>query len=310
MAGASATAAPATPWRHGRLRGAGLPWARPRLLFGRMYEDPAIELGALPACGRILCVASAGDVAMALARSGREVTAVDVNPAQIAYLHGRLHGQPARAGTADRLMGLVRAALRPAGWHRRLLEEFCDLDDPAEQVRLWRERLATPAVHRLAALATSRPALGLAYERRFVTVSPARLGPALLGRVEAGLARHPNRPNPWARLLFLGRWPDEPPGSARLGLVTGDVAAYLEGAPAGSFDGFALSNVLDGPGPAYRRRLLAAVRRAARPGAVAVLRTLGAPRSPADAGRAPEDRALLWGGIAVWRVEAATEVPR
>jgi Protein of unknown function (DUF3419) len=308
MTGADGTAAPATPWRHGRLRAAARPWARPRLLFGRMYEDPAIELAALPAGGRILCVASAGDVAMALARAGREVTAIDVNPAQIAYVERRLRGEPATAGAADRLMGLVRAALRPAGWHRGLVDEFCALDEPAEQVRLWRERLATPAVRRLAALATSPPMLRLAYGRPFVAVTPARLGPAMLDRVEAGLARHPNRDNPWASLLFRGRWPDEPaPGPAGLDLVTGELAAWLEKAPARSFDGFALSNMLDGPGAAYRERLLAAVRRAARPGAVAVLRTLGAPRSPADARRAPTDRTLLWGGITVSTTGALTE---
>jgi hypothetical protein len=261
---------------------------------------------------------------MALARSGREVTAIDVNPAQVAYVERRLRGEPATAGAADRLMGLVRAALRPAGWHRGLVDEFCALDEPAEQVRLWRERLATPAVHRLAALATSPPMLGLAYGRPFVAVTPARLGPAMLDRIEAGLARHPNRDNPWASLLFRGRWPDEPaPAPAGLDLVTGELATWLEAAPAGSFDGFALSNVLDGPtdpshtgtnprpvfgaGATYRERLLAAVRRAARPGAVAVLRTLGAPRSPADARRAPTDRALLWGGITVSDVEALTE---
>ena len=92
--------------------------------------------------------------------------------------------------------------------------------------------------------------------------------------------------------------------------MTGELATYLEGVPAGSFDGFALPNVLDGPGLAYRARLLPAVRRAARPGAVAVLRTLGAPASPADGDRAPQDRALLWGGITVSDVDALTEVPR
>jgi S-adenosylmethionine:diacylglycerol 3-amino-3-carboxypropyl transferase len=68
-----------TGWRAGRLSGTGTP----RLVFGRMYEDAAIELAALPA-GRVLAIASAGDVAFALAREGRDVTAVDFNPAQVA----------------------------------------------------------------------------------------------------------------------------------------------------------------------------------------------------------------------------------
>ncbi len=35
------------------------------------------------------------------------------------------------------------------------------------------------------------------------------------------------------------------------------------------------------------------------PGAMAVLRTLGRPRSQEDAARAATDRALIWGGIEV-----------
>jgi hypothetical protein len=126
---------PTTPWRHGRLDGRRL---RPRLAFGRAYEDPAVEHAHLPPEGRVVAVASAGDVAVALARTGRRVTAVDCNPAQLAYLERRLRGAPTEAGEAERLLGLARAALRPAGWHPALLDAFCQLDDPGAQVRLWR----------------------------------------------------------------------------------------------------------------------------------------------------------------------------
>jgi hypothetical protein len=57
-----------------------------------------------------------------------------------------------------------------------------------------------------------------------------------------------------------------------------EAAAYLESVPPRSFDGFALSNILDGVDAAGEARLLAAVERAARPGAVAVLRSFGTRR--------------------------------
>ncbi|WP_354644728.1 DUF3419 family protein [Kitasatospora camelliae] len=96
-----------TPWSEGRLL-AG-PAGRPRILFGRMYEDPAVELAAFPPGSRVLCIASAGDTAAALAAAGHEVTALDLNPAQLAYARARLEGgAPARTGTAERLTGATR----------------------------------------------------------------------------------------------------------------------------------------------------------------------------------------------------------
>jgi hypothetical protein len=53
--------------------------------------------------------------------------------------------------------------------------------------------------------------------------------------------------------------------------------------------------------PAFRERMLAAVRRAAAPGAVLVLRSFWEPGDPAAAEWAARDRALLWGGIEVVR---------
>jgi hypothetical protein len=63
--------------------------------------------------------------------------------------------------------------------------------------------------------------------------------------------------------------------------------------------------VLDGPGAAYRARLLRAVRQAGAPGAVVVLRTLGQPAAPVAAAWAARDRSLIWGGITITTVEEA-----
>ena len=62
-------------------------WDEGKLLFGRMWEDPSAELRLLEELGgqaRVMCVASAGDVAFRLAAEvAEEVDAVDLNPAQI-----------------------------------------------------------------------------------------------------------------------------------------------------------------------------------------------------------------------------------
>ena len=111
-----------TPWAAGRLDGRQGP---PRLLFGRTFEDPAIEDGLFPAGGTVLCIASAGDTARALAATGRSVIAVDINGAQIDEVRRRLEGHPARTGAAERLLAVGRALLAPVGWRPARLERFC-----------------------------------------------------------------------------------------------------------------------------------------------------------------------------------------
>ncbi|WP_051944519.1 hypothetical protein [Streptacidiphilus rugosus] len=300
-----------TPWAEGRLLSVG-PSRRPGVLFGRMYEDTGIELAAFPPPGaRVLCIASAGDTAAALAAAGYEVTAVDLNPVQLAYARGRLEdGAPAVAGSAERLLALGRSAARgvtPA-WRAPELGRFLRLDDPAEQARRWRDELDSAALRRLMALML-RPAgaLALALRPAFRGVVPSGFDVVLRRRIERTVSRHPNSANPWAWRLLAGTEPQGtaggglPAAGARVRLVLGDVVEHLERAPRGAYDAVTLSNVVDGPGPAFARRLRAAVDHAVRPGGVAVLRSVRRP-GPAGPGSAADDRSMLWGVVRVLRL--------
>jgi S-adenosylmethionine:diacylglycerol 3-amino-3-carboxypropyl transferase len=286
----------ATPWTAGRLRGRG----RARLLFGAMYEDAAIEAQVLAGCREVLAVAASGDTALQLAARDRRVTAVDVDRTQVDYVRGRLHGAPRRRGTADRLLAAARLAAPLAGWTRRRVERFLELADTAVQRRTFDRVLDTARFRALVDAGLAPAALLRAYRPAFVDVLPAAFGPVLRGRLRRGVSTHPNRTNAYARLLFVGDPPPVVPPPRRLVEVYhAEVSRFLERQDPGRFDGFTLSNVLDGPDGAFRDRLARAVRRAGAPDAPVVLRTL---REPADADAAAwarRDRAMIWGAVLV-----------
>lgn len=271
-----------------------------KVLFGRMYEDASIELDAFRPGGRVFCIASAGCTAMKLAPR-HEVVAVDLNEEQIAYAARRMAGAPAIRGAAERVMAFGRAFAPLVGWRRARVRAFLDLDDPAEQIRFWQRHLDTRRFRAAFDALFSFTALRAVYAPGFLGFLPARFGAVLRARMERCFARHPNRSNPYARALLLGELSAEPvpPEASRIRLVRSDAAAFLEREPAGSFGGFTLSNILDGADDAYRRRLLAAVRRAAAPGAVLVLRSFAEPAEAAASNRAADDRSILWGIVEV-----------
>jgi S-adenosylmethionine:diacylglycerol 3-amino-3-carboxypropyl transferase len=267
-----------------------------------VYEDRALELEALPPGGRVFCIASAGCTAFELAARGDEVTAVDVNPAQVAYVQRRLAGGPCAEGKVERLLSRARRLAPLLGWRRRELERFCALEDVEEQARFWREQLETVRF-RLAMAMVLRLVLPRAYASEFAAAVPRPFDRVLRRRLERGFRLHPNRRNPYAAQLLLGVGASaEPPRGAAFALVCADAAEYLEGCAPASFDGFSLSNILDGAGSRYAERLLRAVRGAAAPGAVLVLRSLAEPMRPEDDQRAARDRSFLWGSVRVERV--------
>src|SRR5690606_2893138 len=93
----------------------------------------------------------------------------------------------------------------------------------------------------------------------FLDFLPRRFGRVMRVRMDRCFSTHANRDNPYARLLLLGEPTPAPipPEAADIELGIGDVATYLEAQSAQSFDGFTLSNILDGVERGYRDRLFA-----------------------------------------------------
>jgi S-adenosylmethionine:diacylglycerol 3-amino-3-carboxypropyl transferase len=295
-----------TPWRAGRLdarRG------RQKLLFGRVYEDSAIERSAFPPGGKVFCIASAGCTALSLC-SDHEVVACDVNPAQIDYVKRRLAGGGRERGSADKLMNLLRRLMPLAGWSRRKVDAFLALDEPEAQVSFLRNRLDTWRFRAGLKIVLSPLWLRGVYSPGLLAVLPPSFDAVLRRRMERCFALHPNRTNSYAHALLLGD--DVNTGEAatlgaaspRVELVADDAASYLERCTASTFDGFSLSNILDGAGDAYRQRLFAAIRRVAKPGASVVLRSFGEPPPNLSTNHAERDRSMLWGIVDVRPVEA------
>ena len=290
-----------TIWERGRLDARVGPR---QVLFGRMYEDPSIELDAFRPGSRVLCIASAGCTAMKLAPH-HEVVAVDINPVQLAYAERRFDGDPGFRGRAERVMDFVRFFGPLAGWWPSRVRAFVDLDDPAEQMEYWQRQLNTWRFRTSLDALFSVTALRSVYAPRFLDFLPKRLGAVMRGRMERCFAQHPNRTNPYARSLLIGelRSDPPPPQTKDIRLVHADAASFLENEAPGSFEGFTLSNILDGVDDAYRQRLIAAVKRTAAPGAVTVLRSFGEADATSPANRAADDRAMLWGSVLVRPVD-------
>jgi len=297
-----------TPWAAGRFDAKQGPQ---KILFGRMYEDAAIEERAFPPGGRILCIASAGCTAMKLA-TRHDVVAVDINAVQLEYAARRIAGATPIGGSAERMMSIGRSLAVLAGWTRSRLRAFLELDDPAQQMEFWRAHLDTRRLRFGCDRLLSSRVLRRAYAPPFLAFLPRDFGAILRSRMERCFARHSNRANPYARALLLGEAPDVPPSreAQRVRLVHADAADFLEREPAASFDGFTLSNILDGVGAEYEKRLMLAVKRAATANAKVVIRSFKEPERKSRTNLAADDRSILWGIVEVrsaasWRADAA-----
>ncbi|HEX9143710.1 MAG TPA: DUF3419 family protein [Candidatus Binatia bacterium] len=283
-----------TAWQSGHLSSSNGPH---RLLFGNMYEDAEIERTVFQGAGRVFCIASAGATAFRLADQ-HEVVACDINPAQLAYAERRARGGPAETGDAERAMNLARAFMPLVGWRAGVVHAFLALSDVAEQMAFWHEHLDTRRFRAGFDALMSPMILRTVYAPQFLSVLPGRFGAVLRKRLERGFARHRNATNPYARALLLGEYSNEPPQrSSNIRFVLADAASWLESCPGRFFDGFALSNILDGAEPAYRSRLSGAVRHAATEKAVVVLRSFAEPPVELSTNHAERDRSMLWGVV-------------
>jgi S-adenosylmethionine:diacylglycerol 3-amino-3-carboxypropyl transferase len=294
---------PMTAWQSGRFRAARA--GSGKLLFGCMHEDAEIELRAFQPGGRIFCIASAGCTAMKLA-TRHTVVAVDINPVQVGYVQERLRGAAIQRGSAERILGFARILGPIAGWHRRRIRAFLDLDDPEQQILYWRRHLATRRFRAAFSFLFWRVVLRSVYSAAFLNVLPPNFGTVLRARMERCFALHSNRRNPYAYALLLGDMPaaGDAAEDPQIQLRCADAADFLERQPGASFTGFSLSNILDGANAVYAQRLFAAVRHAAAPGAMVVLRSFREPQPVTETNHAAEDRAMLWGVVDVRQASA------
>jgi S-adenosylmethionine:diacylglycerol 3-amino-3-carboxypropyl transferase len=290
----------ATPWESGRFDARA---GTKRILFGRMYEDVQIELDAFAPGSRVFCIASAGCTAMRLAER-HEVTAIDINPVQLAYARTRVAGAPMRVGSAERIVAAGRTLLAPFGWRRAALAAFLALEQPAEQTAFWQRHLDTRGFRMATDALLSVGRLRAVYAPQFLAFLPDRFGRVMRARLARCFATHPNRTNVYARALLLGERSDRAPttSAAAIRFECADAATYLERCTPASFGGFTLSNILDGAPSEYQARLFAAVRRAATSHAVVVLRSFGEPAAPTATNLAVRDRSILWGIVDVKHV--------
>jgi S-adenosylmethionine-diacylglycerol 3-amino-3-carboxypropyl transferase len=200
------------------------------------------------------------------------------------------------AGGFERYFAMLRKVLAIAVGRRRLERLFAL--DHEEQREFYEREWNTRRWRALLGIACSKWMLGRRLDPSWFTHSES----SSFGRHFTRLAEHaiadlPARSNYFLAQILLGRYAD---ASAvpeylraenfetirerldRITTVTADIAAALEDLPPRSIDCFALSNVFEYSPRAVFERSVAAITRAARPGARLALRNLLAPRRLAD----------------------------
>src|SRR5712692_20076 len=229
------------------------PWRRSGLMFGRMFEDWDIEASVFPRRSKVFCIASAGCTALGLASLGHDVTAVDINPAQVALVRARLAGSDAPAGSVDRMLSRARRLGGAVGWTEATLSAFLSMKDTNEQRSFWSARLDTRRLRMALAALLSPLTLNLLYPAPLAAAVPRGFANILRRRLDRGFSTHRNCTNPYARWLLLGER-SSAPTPAKSGSVTvlqADAVEYLEACPAHTFGALTLSNIIDAASAPY-----------------------------------------------------------
>jgi S-adenosylmethionine-diacylglycerol 3-amino-3-carboxypropyl transferase len=141
--------------------------------------------------------------------------------------------------------------------------------------------------------ALSRPVLRLFYGKPFVDRLPAEFPRLMKRQIDAAFLEFPIAENGYLWQTFLGRYPPGEnglpiylrrahhaavqAGLAHTSLECSDAAGWLEAQAPASIGFYALSNILEVTTPAYAARLMDAILKTAKPGAVVCVRSIFPP---------------------------------
>ncbi|MBI2390539.1 MAG: DUF3419 family protein [Deltaproteobacteria bacterium] len=254
--------------------------------FAIVREDPRLEEALIDrfALKSPLVVASGGCTALTLAtRSGVErVTAFDLNPAQLAHLTRKR--EAADRGDLEGLAALERSGAFEALFRvlRRFVEELVTPELPAffgggDRRAIVARMVASPYWPAAFATTFNEPFLHAMFGPAATQHAAPGSYPPYFQRVfERGLSRDDAADNPFLQHVFLDR-PRTPPAWAARPIVAPIdlVQGTLLDVPAlERFDLLSLSNVFDWSDDALVSAWSSAIVRAARPGAVVLLRQL------------------------------------
>ena len=193
------------------------------------------------------------------------VTAVDINPVQLAYAEQRAAGGPMRIGRPSASSALGRRLMAPFGWRRRPCGRFSPSNSRG-QMAFWHRHLNTAGFRVAADLLLSLAWLRLVSTPCRFSRSCRPLRPGDAPRLERCWTRIRTAPiRTLARCSSASFRHARRPAAEPIRFVCADAASFLESCPPGSFDGFTLSNILDGAPASYRQRLFAAIRHAGTP---------------------------------------------